>query len=212
MIFSLAAAAALALTLFLIPGCDDTKADLEEVLAQYTAAMAKGDGEAILAVIDPKNIEHADAVVEAARSCKWNKIEVLPAKDRVAIGVLRATKSAAELKDLDGRKLYKLEAQDKIGLIDDEVVEFSLANIKSRPPRATGDLMVNGEPTGFRIEFVQVDGKWLLNDDCLDEWYNKKVRLLAQLARADENSVVIRIVSRIVGREIHLSIYDEVPK
>jgi hypothetical protein len=212
MTFSLAAAAAFALTLFLIPGCDDTKADLEEVLAQYMSAMSKGDGEAALSFIDPKNIEHADAVLEAARTCKWNKIEIMTPKERIDIGVLRATMSAAELKALDGRKLFKLEAEKRIGLFDDEEVEFTLTGVKSRPPRATAELVINGLATSLRIEFVQVEGKWLLNDDCLDNWFNTRIHERAKAAHMDENSLVIAIVSRKAGREVHLSIYDEIPK
>ena len=196
----------------LLSACDDVKSDIEDVFQQYMSAVAAGDADKIIALIDPKNLEHYDAVIEAARASSFGQIEVMTPRERIMIGILRATMTAADLKALDARKLMKLEAQDKMNSFDDDTYEFTLGAVKHHAPRATADLVVNGESTGIRVEFVEVENKWVFNNDCMDDWANKKIHEIAKILHMDESSLIIRIVSRIVGREVHLDIYSSPPK
>jgi hypothetical protein len=99
-----------------IAGCDDVSAEVQEVFDQYTTAYANGDAEAVLRLIDPKNIESYDQLAESARSATTMQIMRMQPLNKMMIAFLRAALKPEELKALDGRKLVRLMVQARPGL------------------------------------------------------------------------------------------------
>src|SRR5205814_1144519 len=146
-IINAAAAALLACLPIVLSACDDVKDQLDEVLEKYMAAKIQGDGQALLEIIDPKNIEHADDLVAAARSASSFQIGGMPAVDRLSIGYLRVMYKPAELKKTTGREVLKAECEKKVWYVEDhEDPEFTLRKVKHNPPRASADLFADGLP------------------------------------------------------------------
>src|SRR5262245_2037938 len=134
-----------------LAGCDDVKAEIEEVLDQYTAAKRSGDAETVLKLIDPKNIEHYDFIVQTAKSGLGTQIARLNALERLQIGFLRATLKPEELAELDGRKWVKLRIARRYEITKGDGPELSLTDVKHRRPRASGALVVEGIITDVRL-------------------------------------------------------------
>lgn len=195
------------------PACEeDPTPQLQETFDKLIAARSSGDGETVLTLIDPKNVEHYDSLIASARTAKYTQISGMEPIERMEIAYLRAALKPEELKALDGRKFVILETQSKLEEDAKDRPQVTLVNVKTKPPRATAELAVNDEETDIRVEFVEVDGKWLVNDECFDKLFNRRIKTLAKLFKMSEDSFIMDIVSGSVGRTIHTSIYDALPQ
>lgn len=199
----------IALALFL-PGCDDTKARCQEVFEQYLEADERGDGEAILQLIDPLNIEHAEQVLDLARHGSGPTIRNRTAADRLVIGFLRARFKPEELAKLDGRTLVKMKYDTGLYGVEDgeDDVEITLGRFTIRKPRASAELLADGQRTGIRIEFVKVDDRWLVNDEWFDEFFNQNLPKVTRFFRVSEDQFLLNLISRAVGRQVKADVWD----
>jgi hypothetical protein len=196
-----------------LAGCEpDPTPDLQETFDNYIAAKQAGNGEAVLNLIDPKNVEHYDSLVSAAKSAKYDRISGMQASEKLRIAYLRAKLQPEDFKDLDGRKLVLLETKGHLDADDQDRPELTLDEVKHRAPRATAKLGVNGETSNIVVEFVQVDGKWLMNAECFDQLFDKRAARVAKMLNTTEDVLIVRLVSRMVGHEVHMSIFDTPPK
>lgn len=213
-IYSPGAAILMLLFCFVAPGCGDAAAEQDDrdAFDAYQAAKNAHNVDGMIALIDPENLKHDDYLVQVARAGSKGDIMRLSAYDRLQVTMLRAAFKADELKNLNGRKLLAVSVEqdwDEVGEADEQV---SLGDVTIKPPRALGEVEVDGERTGLKLEFVNVDHKWVLNKDCLDGVPNRLIQRIAQLARMSEDDVVLRFASRLLGREVRKSIWDEPPK
>jgi hypothetical protein len=125
---------------------------------------------------------------------------------------LRGALTAAELKTMDADKAFKLINERRWTRLGDRAADMTLGSITLRKPRAIAELVVNGEPTNTKLEFVEVDQKWVINSQCMDEWKNRWIKVLGEFARQSEDDVILAIAGGRVGKELHRSIWEEPPK
>ena len=197
----------------LLGACDDGSDEgVREAFDTYASAMERHDGNALAAIIDPENIKHYDHTVDVARGGSRETVMRMSPHERLTVTLLRASLKKDQLDKLDGLGFVKLgmepEPQDESG----EAGKISLGPIKVSKPRASAEMLINGKKTGLRFEFVEVEHKWLMNDECLDEWENRTIRKLAQALGSSEDVIIIKMASAMVGREVHLAIWDTPPK
>jgi hypothetical protein len=193
-----------------VPGCDDVKYDLRLVLEKWTEAQRQGDGNAMLEILDPKCVEYYDRVVGLARTATRQEIGRLPAVERYWIAVIRATFTGAELRTLDGsgfvRRVRGRQAPEEW------MPDFSLGRVEHRSPRASAELLESGEPTGLRMEFVQIDQRWYLDDRCFNEMFNRAVARNARRIDRSEDYVVLAWAARYARKNFDDRIWDAPPK
>jgi hypothetical protein len=193
--------------------CDDgSEEGVREAFDAYVSALERHDGDALAAAIDPENVKHYDQVVEVARNGSKETVMRLPPHQRFTVVLLRAKFSKEKLDKLDGLGFVKMgmeqAPQDESG----RAAKISLGPIKVSKPRASAEMVLNGEGTTLRFEFVEVEHKWLVNDECLDEWEDRLIRKLATMLQTSEDVIIIKMASGAVGKEVHMAIFDAPPK
>jgi hypothetical protein len=193
-----------------ISGCDDVSAEVQEVFDQYTTAYANGDAEAVLRLIDPKNIESYDQLAESARSATTMQIMRMQPLNKMMIAFLRAALKPEELKALDGRKLVRLMVQARPGRRGGG--ELTLRNIRHRAPRATAEILIDEFETGINVEFVQIGENWHVNDECHDALMNRLILEIGKLMNKSEDAVVLDFASGMAGKPIYTHIWAAPPK
>jgi hypothetical protein len=194
------------------PGCDDVTAEVQETLDQYINARRSGDAETVLKLVDPKNIEYYDHIVEMARSGKWTDITRMPMLERFQVGCLRVTLKPEELKTFDGRQWLKKQVAEHFEASGGLGPDVTITDIKYRKPRATGALVIEGRETKLRLEFVQVEGQWLVNEESLNEWMNRKLLEVCKMMGRTEEGFVVDLISAATGKRVNVNTLGDPPK
>jgi hypothetical protein len=197
--------------LFLIvpPGCDDVGADLQVTLEKYIDAERRADGEAMLKIIDPKNVEYYDNLVNLARTGRAEEIMHRPRIDKYWVGVIRAGTTAKELKALDGRGVVRKWVAAPDEEEEGKPPEFTLRNVKHREPRATGELVVDGTPTAITMEFVHVGEEWLVNDEAFNTYFNELTGKIMKFWNRSEEAVLLMMISDTVGKNVQIGVWGD---
>ncbi len=201
------------LCLVVAPGCDDAaEQDVRDTFDKYMAARFSGDVATLQSMVDLENIKHYDYIVQMAR--EGTKVQVMHMRqlERLDVAILRGSMTAAQLKEMDGPKLFKLANEKKWERAAEDLPDITLGPITFRKPRATAELTVDGHGTGVQMEFVEVDHKWVVNNECMNQWISDWIKLLAEISRTSEDTVMLSIASRRAGRTVHSSVWDEPPK
>jgi hypothetical protein len=196
-----------------VPGCNDESEEaVRETFDRYMTARIAGDAATMQAMIDPENIKYYDHIVRMAR--EGTKLEVVRLRqlERLEVAILRSTMTAAQLKDMDGSKLFKMANEKKWERAVEDMPEISLGPITFNKPRATAELVVNGEGSTIQMEFVEVDHKWVVNNECMNQWISRWIKLISEITRTSEDSVLLSIASRRAGKTVRQSVWDEPPK
>jgi hypothetical protein len=208
------AAALFAVVSLCLAGCGDAGAeqDVRDAFDAFITAEHNKNADAMLDLIDPENIKHDDYLVEMARAGTKVQLMRLTSYDRFQVTVLRGLFKADELNKLDGRKLFKLSVEQDWEAMGEADEEITLGKVQIKKPRASGELVVDGEATGLKLELVQVNEKWLLNNDSFDRISDRLIQRLAAMGHTTDDDIIIRLASRVCGREQHKAIWDEPPK
>jgi hypothetical protein len=195
------------LSLSVLPGCgEDVQGQLEALLTAYLDAERAGNGEAVLKLIDPKNFEHYDSVVSHAKTGTYEEIKRLEPIDQYWIAVLRDGTTPVELKKLDGRGFVKLWVERRWG--GDDKPPITLTDVKHRPPRASAAMVVDGLPTEWRMEFVQVNEQWLINDECFDKLFNETVLKLTRALNRSQDAVLLDFASDTLDKTVQRGVWE----
>lgn len=190
---------------------DDGAADVRAVYDEYNAAINRHDGDDFLRVIDPENVKHYDHFVRIAQRGTKEQIIRLGSIDRACVLILRHRLKPDELKELNGAAFVKLCIERAWFFGEDEGERFSLGRVKMNTPRATAELRINGEPTGDRLEFVLVDGHWLVNDEALDRAHEKAFAKAAAKLRMSEDRLIFELEADETGEDVDPRIFDAAP-
>lgn len=199
----------LVLLSLMLPSCkDEAQQEIMDVFDAYVAACDAKNGEAVLALIDDKFCDEMDHVLHAARTATADKVFRMRAWERMWIVTIRNRLTKAEMSGLTGRSLIKLSV-DKGWDLDEagEQLFYSLGPIKHRPPRATAELIVEGEKTGLRYEFVKVDNAWKIDPMCEVQWLDRLIVKLAARTNSREDMWIKEFESAASGKRINEGIW-----
>lgn len=201
------------LLLVVVPsGCDkDVALEVRTVYEDVDAATKSRDSATLLRLIDPKNIEAADRLMEMARTAPRETLIRLPAIDRLDIARMRNRLTREQLKSFDGRAWITHSCQQGWMAGNPGGAELSLGKVTYSAPRAYAKVLADGEETPIRLEFVKVDGQWLMDMDGMDEWLSQLLGRMADRAGVTEDVLLARLESAKSGKEVRQTIWD-VPK
>ncbi len=201
------------LALLLLSGCDGGARDeVKAVFEAYTSALRSKNGDAFLKLIDPENVKHYGQVVEIARSGDRLAVQRLTWTQKYDVTMLRNRFTAEELKKMDGAEYVRTCVNRGWFFAEDEGERFSLGPITLKPPRAHAKLVVDGESTAYRFEFVEVEHQWLVNDECMERWFDKELERIAARARVSEDSLILELESDASGKKVTRDIWESPPK
>ena len=196
-----------------LAGCDGgAKDEVKAVFDAYLAALQARDGEAFLKVIDPENVKHYDHLVQVARSGTRVAIDRMRPSEKYSVTAIRSRVTAAELKGLDGASYAKLAVERGWFFGQRQDREFSLGMIRLKKPRASAPLVVDGMDSKLRFEFVEVNDQWLVNDECIKDWWDAAVEERAKLMGTSVDNLLLEMASRNSERRVDSRIWDEPPK
>lgn len=203
-------------TLCLVPaGCGgEEDAEIRDVFDVYLAALEKRDVATFMKHVDPQVIERYGGYVRLAQKGSKAQILGLPPSSMLQVLVLRHRVPPETLQTLTGESWVRLAIQESWFDLDseDEVQEFRLGRITHRSPRASADLLADGDKTGTRVEFVKVEGAWLINDECFGHWFDKALEKLAARVNLPQIDVLFRLESEESGKRVDPAIFDKPPQ
>jgi hypothetical protein len=202
-----------ACALLVLPACDDgAKEEVRAVFDAYHAARANNDAAAAMKLVDPENVKHYDYIVQVARSGTRDKIQRMKPYERLQVTRLRNRLTAEELRTLDGQGYMQIVFERGWEGSGDTGTVVTLGPITIKKPRATGVLIADGEPSGLKLEFVEVEHQWLLNDESLDRLYDGIIERTAARLNTTDDKLILTIESRKSGKSVDRAIWDEPPK
>jgi hypothetical protein len=209
----LAFAAALIMVTLAPTGCDDDIAgDVRAVYEDVDAATKNRDSATMLRLIDPKNIENASRLMEVARTGTGERIQVMSSIERLHVARMRNRLTKDQLKSFDGRAYLQHACSQGWMAGNPTGITLSLGKVTYDAPRAYAKVFANGEETTIRLEFVRVDGQWLVDMDGMNDWYNTTIERMAARSNGTENGIILAMESRASGKQVGVSIWAAPPK
>lgn len=206
-------AVALSLIWVVLPGCDGGARDeVRAVFEAYNQALRDHNGDAFLKVIDPENTKHYGQLLGVARSGDRLSIERLTWVDKDLVTLMRNRFTAEELKRMDGAEFVRTVVGRGWFFKEEDGERFTLGMITIKPPRASAPLLVDGDRTDDRFEFVEVEHQWLVNDECMDKWFNKELERLARVSGISEDTFILAAESEASGKRVGREIWEAPPK
>lgn len=201
------------LVLIVVPsGCDkDVAMEVRTVYEDVDAATKSRDSATLLRLIDPKNVETADRLMELARTAPRESLLRLSAIDRLEIAKIRNRLTRDQLKSFDGRAWITHSCEQGWMAGNPGGAVLSLGKITYSAPRAYAKVLADGEETPIRLEFVKMDGQWLMDMDGMDDWLSQFLGRMADRAGVTEDVFLARLESAKSGKEVRQTIWD-VPK
>lgn len=193
-------------------GCDDdVSQDVRDAFNEFNSAMSRHDADTAMKYIDPKNFEHEDQLLTIARSGSRSQIDRLTMLERWEVTIMRNRLKPDELRTMTGQEYFRKSLTE--GWVDDEDdAKVTIGKISYKSPRAYGELIYDGDSTDLRLQFVRVEGKWMIDLDALDKLENRVLERLAAMLRRSEDSIIFDRESRESGRHVDSSIWDNPPK
>lgn len=170
------------------------------------AQLSSRDDPASAALLAPSSLDYYLFLRDAARAASADQVRRIPISDRVIVYALRASRSDAQLAELDGSGVAKLcLSRDWCGVVAPEKGQSlpSLSHVTLiGSDRAIGEL---GPPTGtgfqFGPEFVRSGGGWKLLAESLVNDESTQMMQQAQQAGMSEADMAQFIVSNLLGDE-----------
>src|ERR1051326_7733722 len=194
----------------LLGGCESKDAaEVRAVYADYNAALRDKDGDAFLRAIDPVNVEHYGRYVLAAQKGSGEQVRALSPTGRGNVIMMRHRLTPQELRGLDGAGFVRLSVQRGWFFKESLDDQFALAPVRVNPPRASAELRINGERTGDRLDFVLLEGRWLVNDEALDRAWEKSLAKAARKLHVSEDDLLFEREEDDSGQEVDRKILDE---
>lgn len=202
----------LALVLAAMPGCkSEEDADIRSVFDEYTAALARRDTAAFLKVIDPQIVERYDGHVKLAQKGSKQAILRLPPYGIMDVVAMRHRLSPDELKSLTGTEWIRRSIAAGTFMFQDTSEEYSIGRINLRLPRANAELIIDGDKTGLKVEFVKVEGCWLVNDDFLEPWFERFMEKRVTISGQPMINIIMFDESEETGKRVDPAVLDAPP-
>ncbi|MFN0132677.1 MAG: hypothetical protein ACKVW3_09140 [Phycisphaerales bacterium] len=191
----------------LLPGCDDESTEIKEVWESYETAREAGNAEGVIAVCDPKNIEHFGELVELAKYADRTTLVRLDPVDRLNVLALRYTKKPDELRAMTGLSMAKEQYSRATGPFGGDF-PITLGKISVRPPRAYAEMLVDGETTGLKLEFLKSNDVWrvdLRGEDKIFTWLLEKV---AHARNKNLDDLITKLAADMTGNMVSGKVWD----
>jgi hypothetical protein len=191
----LLATAILALSL-LLSGCNDgASEEVRDAFDAYKDAIAQRNGDALLKVIDPQNVKHYEQFLQIARAGTKEQIARLPLVHRLYVLMMRNRLRTGTLRSIDGAGFVKIAVERGWYFGGDDMSDVRLGRITVNQPRASATVYIGRFKTDARFEFVNVEGTWLVNDECLDRLVEKELEREAAAMNISEDGLLFRLES-----------------
>jgi hypothetical protein len=182
------AAVLLALAMLGAAGCEDLEGEVRDTYQQYVAAYSNKDVATVLALTDPKYIEHLDYVVKKARTANREEAMRLTPAERVTLVRIRNRLTKKEIDALDGKGWLSKTVQEDWRI--DEILDgLQLGMIKVRKPRAYGTMVLGPYETIFKMEFVKTGDQWVLDPMAIEEVINDFLRKQTSSPQREEQFI-----------------------
>lgn len=192
-----------------LTGCkDEAKQEITDAFEAFNSAIDSKNGDAALAVIDEKYVEQFGRLLSAAQAASAEKIFRMRPSERSWIVTFRNRLTKEEMSKLDARSLCKLMIDRGWDLEDGEQESYSLGRISIRPPRATAEMLVDGDPTGLKYEFVEVDHAWKVDPTCVDEHFDRMIEKLSVKAGLREDTLILKLEGISSGQVVSPAIWN----
>jgi hypothetical protein len=181
----------LSLVSVLAAGCDDAEQEVRDTFHQYMAAQSDKDVDTVLALTDPRYIEHLDFVVKMARTGARDRVLQLTPAERVQVVRMRNRLTKPELAALDGKGWLTRTVKEEWRI--DEVLDgFELGNVTIKKPRAFAKMDMGGFPTELKMEFVKTGDRWVLDPTAIEDLINEFLRKQTSSPEAENHFILER--------------------
>lgn len=193
-----------------LAGCGeaDKRAAARATWDRYWQAIQNKNPAEVLAIIDPKNLDTLRHTIEMARTASSDRVLRQQLHEIYAIVYLRAMLSAEDLAKMTPEEYVTRAVGEGWWQGDEEDGTIEMGRLTVRPPRVIGEVLYDGESLGITIEFVELDGRWVMDWDRLDQSHGRLIEKLAGRRRADPVDFILMLVEMDTGVDVTRRLLD----
>ena len=153
--------------LVFLAGCDSRAEDrgaLVDVMEAIDDCNNRADGKAILELVTRESVERYGELVRLGLDGTREEVLTRGPNDQLEILRMRARAKRSELEKLSPRQYVAFAtSRGWYRQPESDRGTTSLREIRFGPSGATAEPVLDGEPVGERIRFVEEDGRWKLD-------------------------------------------------
>ncbi len=165
------------------------------LFASVREAAARGDGAAVLAQLSRTTLARVEAIRTAARLGSAAPLTGFTPSEKLGVLGLRRHFTTAQLRSLRTPELVG-RILGSHGLKPETVRDAELGQVAISGNRASAPVLVKGQPTPARAEFVREAGQWRVDLTRSTATADTLLRVLIQLSGQSEEAYLGRILDR----------------
>jgi hypothetical protein len=193
-------------------GCGgEDAAEIRSVFDDYLRALQGRDASAFLKTIDPQIIVRYDAQVKLAQKGTKQQILRQPPFGIFEVVQMRHELTPDELRTLTGEAWVRRAIGRGDFILQDQSETYTIGRPTLRSPRASAELLVDGQKSGIRVEFVKTEGRWLVNDDCYEPMFEKELNRDLSRTGWPVERLIFAYVAESSDKELDRTILDTPP-
>ncbi|MEX2218293.1 MAG: hypothetical protein WD749_05990 [Phycisphaerales bacterium] len=187
--------------------CGESTEEVRAAFDTFDGATDRRVAQEAMGVMDPVYFEHMDYLIKLARTGSRERVLSLPAHERMEIVAMRNRLTRDELSKVDGAGWVRLSIERGWWAADPGEPALSIGRVTFRSPRASGELLVDGQRTGLTVEFVKTNDQWLVDPRPVDEWWGSFVSKRATSA-GNLDQMILNLESVESGKRVNQTIWD----
>ena len=187
----------------------------DEVLAAfkgYKEAILTQKGEDAAGWVTKGTIAEYQRYIDWALEADRKTVEGLSMINRVQVLTMRHRVPAEDLRKATGKSIFiHAVKEDWIG--KDGVIRTELADdIAVAGERATGSVLIGGEPAPLKFHFRKEEGKWRFDLVELMTATGPAFEAAAKQAKMEENELIMKVLETVSGKKPEESVWTPVGK
>lgn len=180
---------------------------VSECFYSYKTAILSQDGEAAVSQLSQGTIDEYQKYIDLALTAKREDIESLSFMNRMQVLFMRHRVPVETLKSLDGRTSL-IYAVDRDWIGKNGVIRTTIGHVDSSDGRATAEVLIGGEETTARFQFIKEDSGWKFDLRAILIASNIQMKDAAERVGKTENEFIFMLAESVSGKAVDDSIWS----
>ena len=183
--------------------------EVQAAFDAYKTAILSMDGARAAELVSSRTIAEYQNYVDWARSANRQALESLSLINRFQVIIIRHRIPPHELRELDGQKTF-IYAVDRDWIGKNGVIRTSLGKIDTSDGRATAEVLIGGQKTPNRFQFIKEGDRWRFDLITVMRDFSAALQLLAKQKGVSEDELIFSLVETVSGTKVPETIWDPV--
>lgn len=175
--------------------CLNSEDDVKQIKATfdgYKTSILNDNGEQAYLLVDSRTKEYYTWLIEGSKSFNKDQFERLGLLNKLQIVMMRHRIPKEEILEMSGKDLF-VYAVNKGWVGKNSVIRLGIGAVGVNDAFATGEVTMNGKPSGLFYHFYREEDEWLLDITEMTKW--GEAALIQQQVNSEMsvNDYVIRL-------------------